>query len=350
MNQNQTQQRLNVQPVVAKALSILSDRNATMLAARFGLSEQGARETLESIGRTYNITRERVRQIEEASYHKIRNSAQYELLTPSLDRVSDFIASRGGVVAEEQLLNEMVAESQKPHLSLLLAISGDLEKIKESDAYRTAWALSRSHAETAKTVLASLVDYIKEQGSPVSDESLFEVARQAAGEGLEMTPETFEAILSISKAVKKSPFGHWGLASWPQVSPRGVRDKAYLIFEREERPLHFRDIASLIDNAPFEQKTARGTHPQTVHNELIKDTRFVLVGRGTYALAKWGYTPGTVKDVIMNVLQKEGDALHRDEIIDRVLKQRMVQKNTVLLNLQNKKHFKKTGDNHFYLA
>ena len=350
MTQNQTQQRLNVQPIVAKALSILSDRNATMLAARFGLGEESSRETLESIGRTYNITRERVRQIEEASYHKIRNSAQYALLTPSLDRVSDFIASRGGVVAEEQLLNEMVVPAQKPHLSLLLAISGDLEKIKESDAYRTAWALSRSHAETAKTVLASLVEYIKEQGAPVSEETLFAVAQDAAGDTLAMTPETFEAILSISKTVKKSPFGHWGLASWPQVSPRGVRDKAYLIFEREEQPLHFRDIAALIDEAPFEQKTTRGTHPQTVHNELIKDERFVLVGRGTYALAKWGYTPGTVKDVIMNVLQKEGAALHRDEIIDRVLKQRMVQKNTVLLNLQNKKHFKKTGDNHFYLA
>jgi len=350
MTYNQTQQRLSVQPIVQKALSLLSDRNATMLAARFGLSENGSRETLESIGRTYSITRERVRQIEEASYHKIRNSAQYELLMPSLERVNEFISSRGGVVAEEQLLSELVTEAQRPHLSLLLAISNDLEKIKESDAYRTAWALSRTHAETAKTVLSSLVDYIKEAGAPVSNEKLFAVAQESAGDTLAMTPETFEAILSISKVVKKSPFGRWGLASWPQVSPRGVRDKAYLVFEREERPLHFRDIAGLIDEAPFEQKSNRGTHPQTVHNELIKDERFVLVGRGTYALAKWGYTPGTVKDVIMNVLQTEGNALHRDEIIDRVLKQRMVQKNTVLLNLQNKKHFKKTGDNYFILS
>lgn len=350
MTQNQTQQRLNIQPVVTKALSILSERNATMLAARFGIGHSGTKETLESIGRTYNITRERVRQIEEASYHKIRNSAQYNLLAPSLEQVETFITEMGGVASEEQLLNELVPETEQNHLALLLAISDNLEKIKESDAYRTSWALSHLHAAEAKQLLENLASYIKEQGVPVAEEDLFSVTTEQEEGVLNVTPETFPAILSISKTIKKGPFGHWGLASWPQVSPRGVRDKAYLVFEREERPLHFREIASLIDEAPFEAKSGRATHPQTVHNELIKDERFVLVGRGTYALAKWGYTPGTVKDVILSVLQEEGAAMHRDAITERVLKQRMVQKNTILLNLQNKTFFKKTGDNHFYLA
>lgn len=86
---------------------------------------------------------------------------------------------------------------------------------------------------------------------------------------------------------------------------------------------------------------AKNVLPQTVHNELIKDARFVLVGRGTYALSEWGYKPGTVKDVMVQVLRENGNSMDKEEIIKKTLDQRQVKESTILLNLQDRNHFEK---------
>jgi hypothetical protein len=100
-------------------------------------------------------------------------------------------------------------------------------------------------------------------------------------------------------------------------------------------PMHFKEVAKAITDT-FNRKT----HMATTHNELIKDSRFVLIGRGIYALTEWGYKPGIVRDVIKEILLKEGP-LSKEEVIDRVMKERYLKKNTILVNLQNPKYFKK---------
>ena len=147
--------------------------------------------------------------------------------------------------------------------------------------------------------------------------------------------------IGISKCIAENCFGQWGHASSSLVRPRGVRDMAYLVFQREGKPLHFLNVADLIRDLVAE----RNIHAQTVHNELIKDDRFVLVGRGMYGLREWGYEPGTVRDIIVRLLQK--DPLTKEEIVDKVLDKRQVKANTILINLQNKKFFKKLTDGRF---
>src|SRR3989338_8041463 len=114
-----------------------------------------------------------------------------------------------------------------------------------------------------------------------------------------LMPKLFLPI-NLSKEINKNIFGEVGLVSWPSVKPRGVRDKAYLVVKRDGKPKHFRDIAKLINSTGFSNRKA---NVQTVHNELIKDSRFVLVGRGTYGLTEWGYKAGTVKDVLVDLLR-----------------------------------------------
>ena len=108
--------------------------------------------------------------------------------------------------------------------------------------------------------------------------------------------------------------------------------------------MHFREIVNHI-NKTFELK--RSAHPQTVHNELIKNDRFVLVGRGTYALSDWGYQPGRVSDVLVRVLKDAGKPLTKEEIINAVLKERNVKQNTIMLNLQNRQYFEKMDDGRY---
>jgi len=120
-----------------------------------------------------------------------------------------------------------------------------------------------------------------------------------------------------------------------------------LVFKKHGKPLHFTEVATLIDKLAYNLPNKK-TYPQTVHNELIKDGRFVLVGRGTYALAEWGYVPGTIKDIITKVLNEKNMPIHKDEIVEKVLAQRLVAKNTVLMNLNNKKNFEKDANENYF--
>ncbi len=131
------------------------------------------------------------------------------------------------------------------------------------------------------------------------------------------------------------------MIDWMEVSPKGTLERVYLALKEHKKPLHFTKIAELINEYKLSKKKA---HPQTVHNELIKDARFVLVGRGIYALEEWGYFSGTIKDIIEIILKTNNRPMMKDEIVEKVLKMRKVKKTTVMINLNNRKLFKKEGE------
>ena len=116
---------------------------------------------------------------------------------------------------------------------------------------------------------------------------------------------------------------------------------------KSQKPLHFTEIGRAIKQENFDDKKVVVA---TIHNELIADKRYVLVGRGIYALSEWGYKKGTVREIIKKVLEESDGAMELDDIYDKVTKQRIVRKNTILINLQSKSMFKKIGTNKFILA
>ena len=159
-------------------------------------------------------------------------------------------------------------------------------------------------------------------------------------------PDHIKAVASISKLLATLN-GVWGLAKWPSVNPKNIRDKIFVILESKKEPMHFSDIANEIKNSNFKRKNVT---VQAIHNELIKDPRFILIGRGIYALSTWGYKKGTISDIITSVLEKSDKPLTKEEIVKQVLKTRKVKETTILLNLQNKKLFKKIDKNSYTLA
>jgi len=195
-----------------------------------------------------------------------------------------------------------------------------------------------------KENLTSLVSSVKTNGKLMGKEELALHASQKH----QLNDEHMLSYVNISKQIQQNKEGRFGLVDWPEIKPRGVKDKAFLVFQEAKKPLHFREITSLIDKLGYNQLEKK-THPQTVHNELIKDSRFVLVGRGMYALSEWGYVPGTIKDIITKVMAEEKEPLHQEDVVKAVLAQRFVAKNTVLINLNNKKHFTRNEQGKYIL-
>ena len=201
-------------------------------------------------------------------------------------------------------------------------------------------AIAEKHDEkTLKGHVQAIIAAIKAIGEPKSIEH---IAKQTSLED----PKHVEAIAGTSKHLATLN-GQWGLMKWPIVNPKNIRDKIYVILKQNGKHMHFNEIANAIKNSDFKRKDVT---TQAIHNELIKDKRFVLIGRGIYALKEWGYKKGTVADIITEVLTEAGEPLHRDEIVKRVLKSRYVKETTILLNLQGKNQFKRTAKATYGLA
>ncbi len=364
-----------------RLLDMLSERERDILRRRHSLKPGGRqrKETLETIGRDYKVTRERVRQIERDGIRKLQDKATTEEITKQLEEIEaamqQFLKKYGGAMQEDHLLDNLIdffGISARPEVgdtevlhhkkSLAFLISNLLadkfEQVGDDDTFMPTWKLKEAPWEFVEEVIDQLVQLIEGHGKPLTADELFTTLRNDASysalqerftaldhveEELAELDETILAYLRASKRVKQNLFGHIGLSDWNTISPKRMNDKIYLVMKQAKKPLHFTEIAELINEAGFDHKKAL---PATIHNELILDDRYVLIGRGIYALREWGYEPGTVADVISALIAKHGP-MTKDEIIEKVSEQRMVKKATINLALMNKERFVRRDDKRY---
>lgn len=331
---------------VKRLISVLPDRARDVIVRRFGLGDSTEFMTLEAIGEMYGVTRERVRQIENAALALIRKSDAFKKEAAVFDELRELIISMGGIVSEDDFLNYIAKDkSTQNHAHLLLVLGEPFKDKKEDPEFKRRWIVDEKVAEQVHASLKKLYQNLSDDDLiPENDlvstflDHLKDIAEQYKNE------EIIKRWLSLSKTIDKNPLGEWGAAQSPNVHARGMRDYAYLVIRRHGSPMHFKEVAKAITDIFGKQ-----AHIATCHNELIKDKRFVLVGRGLYALSEWGYEKGVVKNVIKKILELDGP-LSRQDIIDKVLKERYVKENTVLVNLQDATQFKKDKDGRYYLA
>lgn len=297
-------------------LKDLPDKHKEVIVRRFGL--RGEKETLEAIGRDFDITRERVRQIEEDGLRRLQDKTTLAVFQNLFRDFSKYFEKCGLLKREDLLLQDLGGQRFKNHILFLLTIGKQFQRFCETEDLHAFWASDSNAINFAGKALGDFAKQLESKKEPMA-----------------LPKEVLASYAGISKNILKGPQGLYGLRDWPEINPRGVKDKAYLAMKKEKQPLHFTQVARLI---------GKGALVQTVHNELIKDQRFVLVGRGLYALKEWGYEPGTVKEVIASVINNAGGQLSKDAIVQAVLKQRQVKPNTILLNLQNQKYFLRNSE------
>lgn len=336
-----------IEESVKKVLNTVDrEREREIISRRFGLFDR--RETLEQIGEFLGITRERVRQLEKAVLAKLRAAAVKEELPGIKDtekELIDALKEMGNVSRVTRLCNKLTGEKEcskidQSRVAFLAELCPNLTVIADSDHYHQSVAITEVHDEgQIKKHIEEIIQAIKDIGEP---KHVKHISKQVGREDHGHT----EALSSISKNLATLN-GVWGLIKWPMVNPKNIRDKIYVILHQNGKHMHFNEISEAIKESEFKRKNVT---TQAIHNELIKDGRFVLIGRGIYALKEWGYKKGTVADIIEEVLRKAEKPLHRDEIVKKVLESRYVKETTILLNLQGKPQFKRTAKATYALA
>lgn len=343
------------QKISLELLSGSHPRTRDIIIKRFGL-DAGEPQTLEAIGQIHRITRERVRQIVDDELNALRKEVLQKKKRPSsavkiLNFFGEKLKELGHARREDLFVKDLRAEDQAPHIVFLLHLGDQFYRQRETEEFHPFWSVKPELVEHASSLHKAAISHFEKRNELLTDGEIEAILASQSVDGTVRVPsQAFFALLEASKELKKAYNGKWGLAKWPEVNPKGVREKAYIVLKNANEPLHFLEITKRIQE--LQEALSNGSKrilPQTVHNELIKDPRFVLVGRGTYALNEWGFEEGTVKEVLRKILQSSLKPLSKEEIIQKTLEQRQVRESTILLNLQNRSYFLRDPDGNYYL-
>jgi hypothetical protein len=378
-NENST--KLNTNEIVKSLLGRLSKKERDIITRRFGLKDS-EKETLESVGGLHNLTRERIRQIENATIKKLREVKELKEELVDLREITNKLLVEHGGLAEKEYLFHLLNtfspveyqsddyEVEKNQYDFMLSrlLHDEFEEIKNSDIFKTSYKLkseSLDHLEElAKELVRGIsdlkqviktgeaIDLITKTDvygehkdklivpSDVDVSSYWNGALFDEDSELINNNKILYSLLVAVKDIEQNKFGFWGVYNSEEISPKTINHKIYLVLKNQGKPMHFVDIAKRINEVSFDHKTA---NPATVHNELILDPKYVLIGRGIYGLKEWGYKEGVVADVIRDILTESGP-LTKEEIIKKVLENRMVKNTTINLALMDKDVFEKAGD------
>ncbi len=351
---NLKKEKADFNPVMTVAFIVqdLPPRPLEVVKERFGL-EGGSRKTLQEIGQKFGVTRERIRQIENQAKEMLRKKIQEEEAAKETQFIRRAFEEVGGISSLDFILEKLLGPEKTNTVkatstSFLLEVGDDFIKFPADQEVRSGYTLHKEYINQAKEIIFFITKLLKKEKKPLLEEELISRVKKefsARSYLCQLSDDALRAILDLSEGIALSNFGEWGLIEWQEILPRNIRGKAYLVLKKHGKPAHFTEIADLINQAKFDSRKA---NPETVHNELIKDPRFVLIGRGVYALSDWGFKKGTVSAVIRQLLKESARPLTREELVKKVLEQRRVQVNTIILALQDKR-IKRDAKDRFWI-
>lgn len=338
--------------IISKLLEPLKEREKNILIKRYGLDGNQV-STLKTVGEQQGLTRERVRQIEKELLNSLKKNAKdEEVFTLARDLIVALVLEHGGIISEERLLELLNSQDSKQENSIkfILHLISELELLEGQEDLKPSWTTPGFNKDLFHNFIGTIKKLFSEHGKPMKSDHYLEKIKETQVYKENQNDLHDKVLINFLHAVapvQQNNFDEFGLSHWNEINPKDVGDKAYLVMRHHQKPEHYAIITELINKHKLDSRTA---YKETVHNKLIKDKRFVLVGRGLYALAEWGYKPGVVSDMIKEILVEKNQPMSRDEIVEEVLKRRLVKKNTILVGLSNKKLFKKVGKNLYAIA
>lgn len=325
---------------IEQLLVLLSEKERIVVEKRFSLNTD-KRFTLEEIGQEFNVTRERVRQIEKNALQKLRRNVEnYDVISIN-NQVYELLKQNGGIMVEDELVSAILSTAPSTGFSdvqFILSLDKRFTRVPNTIGYKPYARFSTFEDSFIEAVSAKITEVLREKREVEKASALAAAVRKTVP-GAETLEDNFFISLCIVNKSLKVVKDTVGLMEWRHINPRTLRDKIYYVLRQKKEPMHFVDIGNMIVSSNFDRK---GLNMQAVHNELIRHKDFVLIGRGIYALKEWGYSHGTVAEVIESIL-KDKESLSEDEIIAEVLKKRQVKPITIILNLKNKDQFTRVG-------
>lgn len=326
-------------------LDTLTEKEKSVIMRRIGFN--GNKETLQEIGNAYGITRERVRQIEDVGIRKIGRIIRTSNLIIIQNSGEKILKMHGGVMVRDRLINAIVADIgldatiNENIIDVLLQADYQIQKSKPQLGTNAYFHFPEVSKKNIETIHKEAVKILKKRGDIMETTSLYDAIRtNLFAQFGKIEPVMIDSVMDIFLDIVKGENRFIGLEKWKILNPATLKDKAVYVLKKTREPMHFIDIANSIT-----EHFGEVVKISTIHNELIRNEDFILIGRGIYVLKEWGYKEGTVLDVILDIFSKCDGPLSTEEITERVLKIRQVKTTTIYMNLQNKDAIERVGRN-----
>ncbi len=330
--------------IVEDLLKNLNEREKEVIKRRFGL-ENRERETLESIAKDFGITRERVRQIQNRALNKL-----IKIINEN-KKISDFVENSKAFLEplgfrEENrfykvlIQEKIVFEDEINYLKFILTYHQKIYYHPEDNELRSFYSKERDIALFINHILKKINIYFLENYDKVFEEKeIFDIInKELKAHFEEIKREDIYEILRILKFLYKDPFGKWGFVSNSLIVPQSLKNKLIAILETEKKPMHFSEIyeklkeISTIEEEFLHINWKKDYSVESIKNELIKHPDFVLVGRGIYALKKWGFLEGTSFDIIKSFILSKKE-VELSELYEFIKNQRILKPTTLSIYL-----------------
>ena len=253
--------------ITKKLLKALPERSADILSRRYGLDKSVKRETLESVGRSYTITRERVRQIETGALAAVRKSDEYLDNQAIFTELTGVIHDLGTIVCEDVFLKEITtSESLQNHLHFLLVIGDNFTKLKENIGFVHRWHADTLISERVHDALERVHKNIA-RNELLAEKEIIERLLQELGDDIE----------DITDYVGLAPdMGAFEYGSTASVNDPGELPQKYALHQNYPNP--FNPVTTLRYNLP--------------EDGLINITIYDIMGRVVKTLLNSSQTAG----------------------------------------------------------
>lgn len=326
-------------------LDSLTEKERSVITRRIGFN--GNKETLQEIGNMYGITRERVRQIEDVGIRKIWRIMRTSDLLIIQNSGEKILKMHGGVMTRDRIINAIIADIGIQDtinvniIDVLLQADFNLQKSKPQLGTNSYFHFPEVTKKMIESIHKEAVKILKKRGDIMETSALYDAIRtNLFAQFGKIEPIMIDSVMDIFLDIVKGEEKYIGLEKWKILNPATLKDKAIYALKKAKEPMHFMDIANAIT-----EHFGENVKISTIHNELIRNPEFILIGRGIYVLKEWGYKEGTVLDVILDIFKKANVPLSTEEITERVLKIRQVKNTTIYMNLQNKDYIERVGRN-----
>lgn len=268
----------------------LDQRDLCIFTQRMGLLS-GRRKTLEDIGRQFDITRERVRQIARRFLRSLSHPIRRRQLATFRSYLRTLFVKHDGIMTVREIRRDahiascLEGFSLEASIELILHCAGGFRALAydyesgraSSDISYVAWHLPEIGPESITLTREYALSIVDNDPFRHSFEELVTMVSTESG-----TPAaTTRASLRTFELIEEG--GDGLLVRTGRSKHLSVPNMALIVLRESGIPLHFREITERVNN----RFPDRSLSPNHVLNSLDSPI-FRWVDRGTYGLAEWG--------------------------------------------------------------
>ena len=159
---------INIQNSIEDLILVLNDKEKNVLTKRFSLDNK-SKETLEKIWWRFNITRERVRQIENNALNKLKRVVKSSNLSELNKRAEEVILNEWWVILEEKLIASLLNELKDNRavdwnlIKLSLSINWEISSNQRWSELKKFWKFNEVKNEDIDKINAAWYNILKEK-------------------------------------------------------------------------------------------------------------------------------------------------------------------------------------------